>query len=172
TINAFHQTALNYIGQNFGAKQYARVRKILGICLGYVCIAATVVGVLFYAFAPQLLSAYISDSPEAIAIGVYRMAYMCLPYFLCGLMDVTTGALRGIGASVSPMAISILGICGIRLAWIYTVFQIPQFHTPQCLYLSYHFSWTISFLIQILMFFILFRKYRKQIPRPENLNHT
>ena len=89
-----------------------------------------------------------------------RLACIGLPYFLCGLMDVSTGALRGLGASISPMVISVLGICGFRILWIYTIFQIPQFHTPQCLYLSYAISWTITFVIQISTFI---RSYRKQL---------
>ena len=74
------------------------------------------------------------------------------------MMDVSTAALRGIGSSVAPMIISVLGVCGIRIGWIYTIFQIPKFHTPQCLYYSYAISWAITFLAQLTMFFILFRK--------------
>jgi len=77
------------------------------------------------------------------------------------MMDVTTGALRGIGASFVPMMISILGVCGLRIVWIYTIFQIPQYHTPQCLYLSYLVSWVITFIVQLAAFLIVFRRYLK-----------
>jgi Na+-driven multidrug efflux pump len=74
-------------------------------------------------------------------------------------MDVSTGALRGMGASVSPMIISVLGVCGIRIGWVMTIFQIPQFHTPQCLYFSYLVSWTTTFVIQISVFLRTYRKH-------------
>ena len=118
-------------------------------------------GVLGFAFGPQLLSIYITDSQEAIGYGMIRLTYICLPYFLCGLMDVSTGALRGLGASFVPMLISVLGVCGIRIGWIATIFQIPQFHTPQCLYFSYAFSWTVTFLFQMVAFFIVYKKFTR-----------
>ena len=73
-------------------------------------------------------------------------------------MDVSTGALRGLGASLTPMLISVMGVCGIRIAWIYTVFQMPQFHTPECLYLSYLISWTATFIFQTVAFIIIYKK--------------
>ena len=162
SLNAFHQTAVNFIGQNAGARQFKRVGRILWICLGCVTVVGIVLGNLGYAFGPQLLSIYITDSQEAISYGMIRLSFICLPYFLCGLMDVSTGALRGLGASFVPMVISILGVCGIRIGWIYTIFRIPRFHTPQCLYFSYVVSWTLTFLIQMAAFFIVYRKYCKE----------
>lgn len=161
TINAFHQAALNFIGQNAGARQYKRVRRTLLICLGSVFVAGGAVGVSAYVFGPALLSIYITDSAEAIAYGMVRLSINCLSYFVNGLMDVSTGALRGMGASVAPMVISILGVCGIRIGWIYTIFQIPEFHTPQCLYFSYPFSWTVTFLAQILCFVFVYKRHTK-----------
>ena len=160
SINAFSQTAVNYVGQNVGARQYKRVGRIVAICLACVVVVGLTIGIAAYSFGETLLSIYITDSPEAIAYGMVRLACICLPYFLCGMMDVSTGALRGMGASIAPMVISILGVCGLRILWIYTIFQIPQFHTPQCLYFSYTISWSITFLIQITTFL---RKYRKQL---------
>ena len=117
-LNAFHQTAVNFIGQNAGARQHKRVYKILWICLACVTVVGIVTGSLVYVLGPKLLSIYITDSPEAIAYGLTRMAFICLPYFLCGLMDVSTGALRGIGASLTPMLISyapvpVYFLCGL-----------------------------------------------------------
>ena len=160
-LNAFHQSAVNFVGQNAGAKQYHRVRQTLWICLGCVTVVGLVLGSLVYVFGPSLLSIYITDSPEAISYGMTRLAFICLPYFTFGMMDVTTGALRGIGASFVPMMISILGVCGLRIVWIYTIFQIPQYHTPQCLYLSYLVSWVITFIVQLAAFLIVFRRYLK-----------
>jgi len=159
SLNSFHQTAVNFIGQNVGAKQYDRVKKIVWICLGCVLVVGLTMGTLMYRFGESLLSIYITDSAEAISWGMVRLSVICQFYFLCGLMDVSTGALRGMGASISPMIISVLGVCGIRIGWIMTVFQIPQFHTPYSLYFSYIISWTLTFLIQMFAFFRIYRKH-------------
>ncbi len=161
-MNAFHQTAVNFTGQNVGARQYDRVKKILWTCLGCVATTGLVLGTAMYAFGPQLLSIYITDSAEAIEYGLIRMSYICLAYFICGLMDVSTGALRGMGASIEPMIISVLGVCGIRLLWIATIFQIPQYHTQQCLYTSYTVSWAITFLCQLTAFMIVYKRHVKK----------
>ena len=163
TINSFHQTAVNYFGQNVGAQQYCRVKNCLWICLGCVSVVGFVLSLLIYGFGPQLLSIYITDSQEAISYGMIRFAYASLPYFLCGLMDVSTGALRGMGASVTPMIISVLGVCGIRIGWILTIFQVPQFHTPQCLFISYPVSWTVTFLCQLMAFWWVYRKHTRKL---------
>lgn len=162
TQNAFHQTAVNFTGQNVGAHKFDRVKKILYTCLGCVTVAGVSVGLLAYSFGEPLLSIYITDSAEAISYGMIRMGMICIPYFLCGLMDVSTGALRGMGASMVPMIISVLGVCGIRMAWIATVFQIPEYHTPQCLYFSYTVSWVVTFLCQMVAFMIVYRNYKKR----------
>ena len=168
SLNAFHQTAVNFIGQNVGAKQYGRVKKIVWTCLALALAVGLGMGLLICGFGEQLLSIYITDSAEAIAWGLVRMKVIARFYFLCGLMDVSTGALRGLGASVSPMIISVLGVCGIRIGWIATIFQIPQFHTPQCLYSSYIFSWTLTFLIQMYAFLKIYKKQTRNL-LPEDL---
>ena len=159
SINAFQQTVVNFVGQNAGAQQHRRIFKTLWICLGCVTVVGLVLGFTVWFFGRQLLSIYITDSPQAIAYGLQRLAFICLPYFLCGLMDVSTGALRGLGASVVPMVISILGVCAFRVFWIYTVFQV--YHTPQCLFFSYAVSWIITFLCQMAAFFLVCRKFPK-----------
>ena len=162
--NAFHQTAVNFVGQNAGAGQYDRVKKILWICLGSVSVVGLALGSAIWLLGPQLLSIYITDSAEAITYGMIRLTYICLPYFICGLMDVSTGALRGMGASLFPMVISVLGVCGLRIGWIYSIFQIPRFHTPQCLYFSYTISWTLTFLCQLGAFFLVYKKQKERFP--------
>ncbi len=157
-MNAFHQSALNFTGQNVGAMNYKRVKKTLLICLGCVSVAGLAAGGTVYLLGEKLLSIYITDSPEAIAYGMTRFAFICLPYFLCGLMDTTTGAIRGMGVSLSPMVITILGVCVFRIGWVYSVFQIPQFHTPSCLYISYTVSWTITFFVELIAFFYIYKK--------------
>ena len=157
-MNSLHQTAVNYIGQNAGAHRFDRIKKIYVTCLGYVAIAGAAASLSILLFGRQLLSVYITDSQEAIDYGLVRLTYVMLPYFLCGLMDVSTGALRGLGSSFVPMVITVLGVCGIRIAWIYTIFQIPQYHTPECLYLSYFISWATTFIVQTVAFTIVYKK--------------
>ncbi|MGM9661126.1 MAG: MATE family efflux transporter [Faecousia sp.] len=162
SLNAFHQTAVNFIGQNAGARHYRRVYRTLWICLGCATVVGMVLGSTAWFFGRQLLSIYITDSQQAIEYGMIRLSYICLPYFLCGLMDVSTGALRGLGASFVPMVISVLGICGLRIFWVYTIFQVPRYHTPQCLFFSYTVSWIITFLFQMAAFLLVCRKFPKE----------
>ena len=166
TLNGFHQTALNFIGQNVGAGQYKRAKKVLWSCLGYVLVFGFVIGSVILLLGPSLLSIYVPNSPEAVQWGMVRLTCLCYPFLLGGLMDVSTGALRGMGASTSPMIISVLGICGLRILWIYTIFQIPAFHTPQCLYYSYAVSWGVTFLCQLAAFFLLYRRRTKEQATP------
>jgi len=162
-LNSFQQAAVNFIGQNVGALQYKRVNKILGICLGCATVLGLAGGVSMYLAGETLLGIYITDSPEAIGHGMVRLLYVANPYFILGLMDVCTGALRGLGASLSPMLISVLGVCGIRIAWIYTVFQIPRFHSPECLYVSYIVSWLVTFLAQLLAYRLIYKRHTRNI---------
>jgi len=157
-MNSFQQAAVNYTGQNMGAHKYNRIKKVFITCIGYVALFGIISGVSVWFFGEKLLSIYITDSAEAIASGLIRFNFVALPYFLCGLMDVTTGSLRGLGSSFTPMVTSILGVCGIRMVWIYTVFQIPAYHTPECLYASYPISWTFTVLLQTTMFLFLYKK--------------
>lgn len=157
-VSAFNQTVINFIGQNMGAKQYMRVKKIFVYCLVLVSAACLAAGLLIYVFGETLLSIYIPESPEAVMWGMVRIGSLCIPFLFCGIMDVSTGALRGMGVSVAPMIISIIGVCGIRILWIYTVFQLPQYHTVECLYASYIITWIITFLAESAVFI---REYKK-----------
>ena len=81
-----------------------------------------------------------------------RMGIVCTTYALCGMMDVMVGGLRGIGYSIMPMLVSLVGACGLRLLWIATIFQLPQFHTIQTIYWSYPISWAITFGVHVICF--------------------
>lgn len=158
SMNSISQTALNFTGQNHGAGKYDRIKKIMLICLGLVAGTGIVLGAAAWIGARPLLSIYITDSEEAVKYGIIRISCICLPYFLCGIMDVATGLLRGIGYSVMPMIVTVAGVCVFRIVWIYTVFRIPQFHTLESLYLSYAISWTMTFAIEIICFNVILRK--------------
>ena len=162
-MNGFQQAAVNFIGQNVGAGRYRRVNKILGVCLSCVSVLGLVGGVGIYLAGETLLGIYITDSAEAIGYGMTRLLYVSNPYFILGLMDVCTGALRGLGASVSPMLITVLGVCGIRIGWICTVFQMPQYHTTECLYVSYIVSWLVTFIAQIVAYRIIYRRQTRYL---------
>lgn len=155
SMNSVSQSALNYAGQNHGAGKFDRIRKIMLACLALAFGAGVSLGGLAVLFSRPLLSIYITDSDEAIKYGITRLMFICLPYFLCGIMDVATGMLRGIGSSVAPMFITVAGVCGFRILWIYTVFQIPKYHTLEILYSSYMISWTATFLIETVVFYIM-----------------
>ncbi len=159
-INSFFQTSVTFTGQNFGAKNFPRIKKVLWSCSLGVTVVGLVSGSLAYLFGEELLSIYITDSKEAISYGLIRMKYICLPYFLCGIMDVTTGCIRGMGVSLVTMLISVFGVVGIRIGWIYTIFE--TIHTPECLFASYTVSWTVTFLCQFIAFYIVYNKKVKQ----------
>ena len=160
-LNAFHQTALNFTGQNIGANQYKRAKKVFLLCMSSVFVIGLVVSISVYLLGPYLLKIYLPDSVEAVSFGMLRLKCLCLAYCLLGMMDVSGGGLRGMGVSFAPMVISVLGVCGVRIGWIYTVFQIPEFHTPEYLYMSYAISWGITFVAQTVAYFITYNKKKK-----------
>ncbi|MDD7177031.1 MAG: MATE family efflux transporter, partial [Lachnospiraceae bacterium] len=150
-MNAFHQAAISFTSQNVGAGKRERIGKILFTAEGCVIVTGVVFGWLMYGFGRPLLHIY-SGSAAVIEAGMVRMAIILLPYALCGMMDVVVGVLRGMGYSVGPMIISLVGACGLRLIWIATVFQIPQFHKIATVYLSYPITWTITLLAQLCLY--------------------
>ena len=157
-IGSFHQAALNFIGQNVGAKNYKRVKKIYLICLACAVIGTILLCGIIYLIGPLWLSVYLPDAPESLEWAVTKLNFMCCTFFLCAMQDISTGSLRGMGISFAPMIISILSVCGVRLLWIYTIFQIPQYHTPMSLCVIYAISWGINFVAQTVMFIIAYKK--------------
>ncbi len=160
-LNAFHQTTINFTGQNVGANQYKRAKKVFIICLCCVLVIGITLSTTMYLLGPKLLSIYITDSPEAIEWGLVRMSCLFIPFCLLGLMDVSGGGLRGMGVSLAPMIISVVGVCGFRIGWIYTIFQLPQFHALEWLYHSYTISWGITFVAQTIAYFIIYNKKKR-----------
>lgn len=162
SMNAFQQTATNFAGQNYGAKLYKRIDKIVVICLVSVSVVGLVFGNLCSLFSRKLLGIYITDSLEAIEIGALRMSLIAAPYFLDGIMEVMTGALRGMGRSVMPMAVTILGVCVFRIAWVATVFKLPEYHSLKVLYISYPISWAVTFAVELIAYLIIMRKIKRK----------
>lgn len=161
--NSFHQAAITFIGQNRGAGKYDRILKSLGVCAIYSLIFEFALAFITYTLSKPLLGIYIKDSSAAIMTGIIRIGAIGIPHFICGLMDVVNGALRGLGASTSPTIISLLCVCGLRVVWIYTVFE--RYRTLSMLYLVYPVSWAITTFFLTALFFILYfiklKKFRK-----------
>ncbi len=160
SMNAFYQTALTFVGQNYGAGECRRVDRVALECIGFMTAFGLVLGNLAYRFGSQLAAIYAPGEEDVIRQAVVRMAYICAPYFLCGIMDVMVGVLRGIGYSVVPMVVSLIGACGLRLVWVATVFQL--YRTPAALYVSYPITWAVTGAVHILFFLAVRRRaYRK-----------
>ena len=159
-MNAVYQSAINFTGQNYGAKKEDNLKKVLIYSLIIVSTIGITLGVSFYVFGPYLLRIF-TDNPEAIAYALNRMKYVCLLYFICGVMDVLVGFLRGIGYSIIPMIVSLLGVCVFRIVWIFTVYE--AYPTPDNLYISYPISWTITSLANIIMILIFLPKIIKKM---------
>ena len=140
--NSIYQAAMTFVGQCVGAKRYDRLRSIVVTCAATVAITGITCNCLIYLFGTPLLSIFVPDNPEVVAYGMIRLRYICLPYFLCGVMEVGSGTLRGLGKSLTSMIIAIAGVCGIRLVWIFTVFA--TFRTLEILYLSYAVCWVVT----------------------------
>ncbi|MBO5213869.1 MAG: MATE family efflux transporter [Clostridia bacterium] len=161
SMSAVYQSALNFTGQNYGARKFENIRKISWICLGVVFTLGLVEGAIVTLLGEPLLGIYIKDSPQAVQYGMIRLCYIVLPYFLGGMMEVTTGLLRGMGTSFLPMIISLVGVCGFRVFWIFSV--LPLQKTPEMLYISYPISWLFTFSVQYTVFRIVMKKKERQI---------
>ena len=159
-MNAFYQASLTFTSQNVGAHQTKRILPVLGWSLLCVTVVGVATGVLAVLFGPQLLGIYSPDE-EVIAYGLERLRLICLTYFLCGTMDVVTGSIRGLGPSVTPAVISLLGVCGLRIVWIYTV--VAAHRSLMVLYLSYPVSWLITLVVNIICFAVFFKRWKKRI---------
>ncbi len=156
SMNSVSQTCVTFTGQNFGAGNEKRVKRVIFECLGIVTIVGLVMGNAAYFFSETLLGIY-TDSSAAIAAGTIRLFWVCCPYFLCGVMDSLTGGLRGLGYSTIPMVVSLLGACVTRLIWIATFFQIH--HTQSVLFFSYPGSWFLTLTVHSICLTIVYRKW-------------
>lgn len=155
SMNAVYQTALSFTSQNVGGERQDRIPKIVFQCFAIVTVVGAVLGNLAYQCGPFLLNIYSSD-PEVIQYGMSRMQIICQWYFLCGIMDVAVGILRGMGYSVMPMLVSLAGACGLRVLWIFTVFVWK--HSLFVLYLSYPITWTITLAVHFICFFVIWKR--------------
>ena len=157
-MNSFYQTSISFTSQNYGAKKYDRINRILFGCLFYVTVVGLVAGNAAYFLGGKLLRIYSPDQ-EVIQYGLRRMSIICTTYFLCGIMDTMVGSIRGLGYAVMPMIVSLLGACGFRMVWIFTVFAAHR--SLEVLYISYPISWTLTAAAHIICFIIVRKKLNR-----------
>ena len=156
-MNSFHQSAQTFTSQNVGARKYDRIHRVFVCCALMASVFGIVLGFGAYVFGEQLLGIYLPGNEDAIELGMIRLAIISIPYFLCGVMDVLSGMLRGMGESVLPMIISLIGTCLMRVFWIFVIFGM--FRSMEMLYLSYPVTWVITGVAQ----FFAYLKVRKRL---------
>ncbi|MCI8740110.1 MAG: MATE family efflux transporter [Oscillibacter sp.] len=166
SVNAFYQANISFTSQNLGAGRIDRIRPIMLRALGCAAVTGGVLGWLTVLLGPHLLGIY-SDSAPVISAGMDRIRIVCTLYALCGLMDVIVGSIRGMGYAVTPMLVTLIGACGLRLLWIAVLFQIPEYHTIHTVYISYPVSWTVTFLAQLVCYSLGMRRLCRRMGEPQ-----
>lgn len=160
-MNAFHQASLSFTSQNVGAGKKERILKITFVSLILVTVTGLILGNAAVLFGKPLLHIF-TEKEAIINAGLVRLKIICSIYFLCGLMDVMVGVLRGLGYSTMPAIVSLMGACVLRLIWLATVFKIDSWHKIETVYYSYPISWIITFSVHVLCFIVVYRKYMKK----------
>lgn len=159
-MNAVSQSCLTFTGQNYGAHKAENIKLVLWQSLGIVTVVGLVLGFGVWLAADPLLAVF-NNNPEVIAYGAERLMIICTTYFLCGVMEVLVGSLRGMGSSILPMLVSIFGVVGIRILYVYTIFR--TWHSLLILYISYPVSWVITCLVHSVCLLFVRRKVFRNI---------
>lgn len=149
SVNAVTQACMSFTSQNYGVRKFKRMDKVLLDCIVISMVIALTLGCGAYFFGPQILQIYTSDA-EVIRCGMEILAFTTIPYFLCGIMDLFPGALRGMGHSGVPMILSIIGTVGTRIVWIFGIF--PHHRSLEILFISYPASWILTIVMQVICF--------------------
>ena len=160
-LNGFYHACMAFVSCNMGAGNWQRIRKVFYRSVFAVTLTGLVLGLGMVALGTPLLRIY-TETPEIIEQGLLRFLFTGIPYFLCGVMEVIVGTLRSLGSSLPPTILSVLGVCGVRLGWVFTVFQADRFHTVEFIYLSYPLSWAVTLLAQGVWLILLTRKLRNR----------
>ena len=162
SVNAVTQACMSFTSQNYGVGKYKRMDRVLLDCGILSFVIAFVLGCSSYIFGGEILKIYTED-PEVIRCGVEILSITTVPYFLCGIMDLFPGALRGMGHSGVPMILSIIGTVGTRIVWIFWIF--PQNRSLYTLFISYPASWAITIVMQVICFIFVRRTVHGQLKR-------
>ena len=160
-MNAFHQAAISFTGQNVGAGRYDRINRIVRTALLCVLVTGAVLGCILLLFGEPLLGLY-TDDPLVVQKGIQRLRVMTVSFALAGMMDVMVGCLRGLGYSIMPMIVSLIGVCALRLVWIFTVFPMPLFHSIEMLYITYPISWLVTLIAHTICFIAVRKRLKKR----------
>ncbi len=160
SVNAVTQACMSFTSQNFGVGKWKRMDRVLIDCILLSASVALVLGFGFYFFGPEILQIYTADS-EVISCGMDILVITTTTYFLCGIMDLFPGALRGMGYSAVPMLLSIIGTVGIRIIWIFMVF--PYHRSLTVLFVSYPFSWLVTIIMQVICFWLVRRHLHRKM---------
>ena len=168
-MNSVYQAAVTFVGQNVGAGKYERIKKISLQCVGMVLVIGLALSAVLVIFGDKLLLIYASGENLNLIVeaGMNRLNIIAATYFLCGLMDVGCGILRGMGKAMQPMVVSLLGSCVFRIAWVFTI--CPLFPGQiMALYISYPISWILTGGVHYLFCFYFYRKLmkKKQLQEP------
>ena len=160
SINSVTQACMSFTSQNYGVRKFKRMDKVLIDCVILSVGASLVFGCGAYIFGDKVLMIY-TNSEDVIKCGVEILSITTVPYFLCGIMDLFPGALRGMGYSLVPMILSVIGTVGMRIFWIFVIF--PSHRTLYDLFISYPASWTATIIMQVICFLVVRRKVHSQI---------
>ena len=158
SMNSFYQATLSFTSQNIGAGKYERIGKILRCGLACAFVTGLILGPGAVLNGKHLLDLY-TDSPEVIAAGMQRLTMVASCYFLCGMMDTMVGSIRGMGYAVLPMVVSLVGACGLRIVYIFTLFRLDALHTPRGLFVTYPISWAVTLAAHIVCYIMIRRKH-------------
>ena len=159
-MNAFSQAAVTFTSQNMGARKYQNLNRVVLNCLLCAIVTGVVLGGGAVLAGTQLLHFYSSDA-TVIAAGYERLRVICGTYLLCGIMDTLASSLRGLGYSVLPMVVSLIGSCLLRLVWIATIFQLNR--TPFMLYISYPISWVLTAAVHLACLLVVRHKMKNKL---------
>ena len=165
-MNAFYQAAISFTSQNMGAGKYERIHKITVRAQACAVVSGLVLGNLAYLFGHALLGIY-TTSEVVIEAGMQRLAIVSCTYAICGIMDTMVGSLRGLGYSFTPMIVSLLGVCALRLVWIATIFQVDAYHTIEVIYWSYPVTWVLTASAHVLCYILAMKKLRRRMKEVE-----
>ena len=160
-MNSFYQTSISFVSQNYGAGKYERLNRIVLCAQLSVFAVGLLLGNLAVVFGRPLLSLYTAND-VVIEAGMRRLSVISRTYALCGMMDVMVGALRGLGHAILPMIVSMIGACGLRLLWIFTFFQMEEFHSVFSLYMTYPVSWILTGGTHMVCYLLIRKRMEKQ----------
>lgn len=157
SMNSFAQGTLTFASQNLGAQKFHRIRQLVAIAECIVTAVGLVLGVTALFFGRNLLGIY-SSSADVVDAGMLRLSVILVTYCTCGMMDCMASAIRGVGHSVMPMIVTLVGACGLRMVYIFTFFQIPRFHTFRSIFYSYPLSWIVTFIFLTISFLWIMKR--------------